>query len=87
MIRLSKLCTRAHAGHAARNDSVADAQRPRAGGRGRAIHRIGPGGLICNGRKVDDEREMIEEFAHRLSTQMVHFIPRDNDVQRAESAR
>jgi nitrogenase iron protein NifH len=42
------------------------------------------GGLICNSRKVDNEREMIEEFAHRLGTQMVHFVPRDNDVQRAE---
>jgi len=36
------------------------------------------------GRKVDNEREMIEEFARRLGTQMIHFLPRDNDVQRAE---
>ncbi len=42
------------------------------------------GGLICNSRRVDNEREMIEEFAHRLGTQMLHFLPRDNDVQRAE---
>jgi nitrogenase iron protein NifH len=42
------------------------------------------GGLICNSRKVDNEREMIEEFARRLNTQMIHFLPRDNDVQRAE---
>ncbi len=42
------------------------------------------GGLICNSRKVDNEREMIQEFARRLGTQMVHFVPRDNDVQRAE---
>ena len=42
------------------------------------------GGLICNSRKVDNEREMIEEFARRLGTQMIHFLPRDNDVQRAE---
>jgi len=42
------------------------------------------GGLICNSRKVDNEREMIEEFANRLGTQMIHFVPRDNDVQRAE---
>jgi len=45
------------------------------------------GGLICNSRKVDNEREMIEELASRLGTQMVHFIPRDNDVQRAEINR
>jgi nitrogenase iron protein NifH len=42
------------------------------------------GGLICNSRKVDNEKEMIAEFAKRLGTQMIHFIPRDNDVQRAE---
>ena len=42
------------------------------------------GGLICNSRMVDNERAMIEEFAKRLGTQMIHFLPRDNDVQRAE---
>jgi len=42
------------------------------------------GGLICNSRKCDNEKEMIEEFARRLGTQMIHFVPRDNDVQRAE---
>jgi nitrogenase iron protein NifH len=45
------------------------------------------GGLICNSRKVDNEKEMIEEFARRLGSQMVHFVPRDNDVQRAEIQR
>ena len=45
------------------------------------------GGLICNSRKVDNEKEMIEELAIRLGTQMIHFIPRDNDVQRAEINR
>lgn len=45
------------------------------------------GGLICNSRKVDNEREMIAEFARRLGTQMIHFLPRDNDVQRAEIQR
>ena len=42
------------------------------------------GGLICNSRNVDNEKEMIEEFAKKLGTQMIHFLPRDNDVQRAE---
>ncbi|MGZ3379739.1 MAG: nitrogenase iron protein [Isosphaeraceae bacterium] len=45
------------------------------------------GGLICNSRNVDNEYEMIEEFARRLGTQMIHFLPRDNDVQRAEIKR
>ena len=45
------------------------------------------GGLICNSRKVDNEREMIVELAKRLGTQMIHFVPRDNMVQRAEINR
>lgn len=45
------------------------------------------GGLICNSRKVDNEQAMIEEFAKRLGTQMIHFVPRDNMVQRAEINR
>jgi nitrogenase iron protein NifH len=45
------------------------------------------GGLICNSRKVDNEEDMIGEFARRLGTQMIHFVPRDNDVQRAEINR
>jgi nitrogenase iron protein NifH len=45
------------------------------------------GGLICNSRKVDNEREMIEELARQLGTQMIHFVPRDNMVQRAEINR
>jgi nitrogenase iron protein NifH len=45
------------------------------------------GGLICNSRNVDNERSMIEEFAKKLGTQMIHFVPRDNMVQRAEINR
>jgi nitrogenase iron protein NifH len=45
------------------------------------------GGLICNSRKVDNEREMIQALADRLGTQMIHFVPRDNMVQRAEINR
>ncbi|MBT8764525.1 nitrogenase iron protein [Desulfohalobiaceae bacterium Ax17] len=45
------------------------------------------GGLICNSRKVDNEKEMIEEFAKRLGTQMIYFVPRDNMVQKAEINR
>ncbi|MGA3126717.1 MAG: nitrogenase iron protein [Candidatus Korobacteraceae bacterium] len=45
------------------------------------------GGIICNSRKVDNELEMISEFARLLGTQMIHFVPRDNDVQRAEINR
>ncbi len=45
------------------------------------------GGLICNSRMVDNEKEMIEELAKKLGTQMLHFVPRDNMVQRAEINR
>ena len=45
------------------------------------------GGVICNSRQVDNEAEMIEAFAAKLGTQMIHFIPRDNMVQKAEINR
>ncbi len=45
------------------------------------------GGLICNSRLVDNEQQMIEELAKKLGTQMIHFVPRDNMVQKAEIHR
>lgn len=45
------------------------------------------GGLICNSRKTDREFELISELARKLNTQMIHFVPRDNEVQRAELRR
>ncbi len=45
------------------------------------------GGLICNSRNVDNEKEMIEELARQIGTQMIYFVPRDNMVQRAEINR
>jgi len=42
------------------------------------------GGIICNSRKVDNELEMMEEFVSALGTQLIHFVPRDNIVQKAE---
>ena len=45
------------------------------------------GGLICNSRNTDREDELIEALAKRLGTQMIHFVPRDNQVQRAELRR
>ncbi len=44
-------------------------------------------GLICNSRKTDREAELIEALAAKLGTTMVHFVPRDNIVQRAEIRR
>lgn len=45
------------------------------------------GGLICNSRKVDNERELVEQVAAKIGTQMVHFVPRDNAVQHAENQK
>ena len=44
-------------------------------------------GLICNSRKTDREDELIIALADKLGTQMIHFVPRDNIVQRAEIRR
>ena len=42
------------------------------------------GGIICNSRNVDREYEVVKAFAEELGTQLIHFVPRDNVVQRAE---
>jgi len=42
------------------------------------------GGFICNSRKVDGEEELVKAIAKEIGTQMIHFVPRDNAVQRAE---
>ena len=42
------------------------------------------GGIICNSRKVDGEAELVSAVAKEIGTQMIHFVPRDNMVQRAE---
>lgn len=42
------------------------------------------GGIICNSRKVDRELDLLEAFAKELGSQLIHFVPRDNQVQRAE---
>jgi nitrogenase iron protein NifH len=42
------------------------------------------GGVICNSRNVDEEKKLVETFAHELGTKMIAYIPRDNIVQHAE---
>ena len=44
-------------------------------------------GLICNSRNTDREDDLIVALAAKLGTQMIHFVPRDNVVQRAEIRR
>ncbi|WP_334296500.1 nitrogenase iron protein [Defluviitalea raffinosedens] len=45
------------------------------------------GGIICNSRNVDREIELLRAFCAELGTQLIHFVPRDNVVQRAEINR
>ena len=63
--------------YAANNISKGIARYARQGG-------VRLGGIICNSRNVDREAELVRAFAKELGTQMIHFVPRDNDVQRAE---
>ncbi len=44
-------------------------------------------GLICNSRNTAREDELISALAAKIGTTMIHFIPRDNVVQRAEIRR
>lgn len=45
------------------------------------------GGIICNSRNVDRELDLLTAFAKELGTQLIHFVPRNNVVQRAEIRR
>ena len=42
------------------------------------------GGIICNSRMVDYELDLMTAFAKELGSHLIHFVPRDNIVQRAE---
>lgn len=42
------------------------------------------GGIICNSRKVDGELELLTNFAKKIGSQLIQFVPRDNIVQHAE---
>lgn len=63
--------------YAANNISKGIARYARTGG-------VRLGGIICNSRKVDREEDLVRAFAKELGTKLIHFVPRDNVVQRAE---
>ncbi len=42
------------------------------------------GGIICNSRDVENELGLLTAFSSAIGTHLVHFIPRDKIVQRAE---
>jgi len=44
-------------------------------------------GLVCNARMTDKEYDLAKQLAKSLGTQMIHFVPRSNHVQRAELRR
>lgn len=45
------------------------------------------GGIIGNSRRTPNERQLLEEFAKRLHTQLIAFVPRDVIVNQAENKR
>ena len=44
-------------------------------------------GLVCNARMTDREYDLAKHLAMQIGTQMIHFVPRSNHVQRAELRR
>ena len=45
------------------------------------------GGIIGNSRNTKNEKELLEEFAKKINTQLIAFIPRDAIVNEAEVNR
>lgn len=45
------------------------------------------GGVICNARNMENEKELVEEFASRIGSNLVSYIPRSRTVQEAEIGR
>jgi nitrogenase iron protein NifH len=44
-------------------------------------------GVICNAKNQPKEEELVAEFARRVNSRLVQFIPRDRVVQLAELNR
>lgn len=42
------------------------------------------GGVICNSKNMENEFELVSEFAKRIGSELVCFIPRSNAVREAE---
>lgn len=53
--------------------------------RGLANLRVNLGGIICNSREVANEREAVAEFARRIGSQLVGFVPRSAVVRECEN--
>ncbi len=42
------------------------------------------GGVICNSANITDEKTLVEEFARRINSRLIAYVPRDRIVQVAE---
>ncbi|MGL4571474.1 MAG: AAA family ATPase [Clostridium sp.] len=42
-------------------------------------------GLILNGKNVENEKELVLKLAQEIESEIIHYIPRDNEVQLAEN--
>jgi nitrogenase iron protein NifH len=50
----------------------------------RARSRCALGGVICNAKNIEGEEDLVAEFARRINSQLVAYIPRSREVQIAE---
>lgn len=52
----------------------------------RGFNKIGMelGGVICNSRNADREKELAEEFSNRIGSKLIGYIPKDPLVQSCE---
>lgn len=53
----------------------------------RARSRCRLGGVICNAKNLPREEELVAEFAEKIGSFMIQFIPRDQVVQQSELNR
>lgn len=54
---------------------------------GRASAKCKLGGVICNAKNMDNEYELVKEFAEAINSKLICYIPRSKTVQAAEVNR
>ncbi|HJJ87600.1 MAG TPA: nitrogenase iron protein, partial [Methanocorpusculum sp.] len=54
---------------------------------GRSSAKCKLGGVICNAKNMDNEYELVKEFAERIGSKLICYIPRSKSVQAAEVNR
>ncbi len=53
--------------------------------KGLANLKVNLGGIICNSREVANEEEVVGEFAQRIGSQLIGFVPRSKVVRECEN--